>query len=104
LIKRYAEKENIDFLLSKGESNYNNKNLYSLKYLHNDEPIPDCIHFESQYLQLSTTKFYIHCKNNNNSNNCCLLRNGCYIIILNIVKKNKKIFVIGKKLKYIDNI
>ncbi|XP_046145939.1 uncharacterized protein LOC123989262 [Osmia bicornis bicornis] len=43
LIKRYAEKENIAFLLSKKESNYNNENLYSLKYLHNDGPIPDKI-------------------------------------------------------------
>lgn len=45
LIKRYAEKENIDFLLAKKEPNCNNENLYSLKYLHNDRPIPDCIHF-----------------------------------------------------------
>lgn len=51
LIKRYAEKENIDFLLSKKESNCNNENLYSLKYLHNDGPIPDYINFHSQYLQ-----------------------------------------------------
>lgn len=43
LIKRYKEKENIDFMLPRKEPNCNNEN--SLKYLHNDGPISDCIHF-----------------------------------------------------------
>lgn len=71
--------------------------------MHNDGPIsPDCINFQSQYLQLSTTKFNICCKNNNNY--YCLLKNGCYVVILNIVQNNKDIFVIGKKLTYVDNV
>lgn len=73
--------------------------------MHNNGPIsPDCINFQSQYLHLSTTKFNIDCKSNNNSNSCCLLRNGCYIVVLNIVKKNEGIFVIGKKLTYVNNV
>lgn len=105
LVKRYIEKDNIDFLLPK--SNYNNENLYSLKYLHDNGPLLSNfsdINFHSQSLQLSTTKLNIICKSNNDKNSCCLLRNGCFIVILNIVKQNEDIFVIGKKLRYKQNL
>jgi len=100
LMKRFSEQENFEFLLP--QSNYTNESLYSLKYLHNNGLIPDCINFQSQYLQLSTLKFNIHCKSNNNR--CYLLKNGCYVDILNIVQNKKNIFVIGKKLTYISNV
>lgn len=88
LIKRYSENENLNFLLPKPI--FNNQHLYSLKYLHNNGPIShDCGNVQSQYLQLSTEKFNINCKNNNNSNSCYLLKNGHYIVILNIVKQIK---------------
>jgi len=48
LIKRFSEQENFEFLLP--QSNYTNESLYSLKYLHNNGPISDCINFQSQYI------------------------------------------------------
>ncbi|XP_070171295.1 uncharacterized protein [Polyergus mexicanus] len=100
LIKRYSENENFNFLLPKPI--YNNQPLYSLKYVHINGPIShDCDNVQLQYLQLSTEKFNINCKNNNN---CCLLKNGHYIIILNIVKKYEDIFVIGKDCTYVKNL
>lgn len=101
LIKRYSENEN--FLLPK--PTYNNQHLYSLKYLHNNGPLSqDCGNVQSQYLQLLSEKLSINCKNDNNYNSCCLLKNGHYIVILNIVKKNEDIFVIGKKCTYVKNL
>lgn len=96
LIKRYYENENLNLLLP--ESMYNNQHLYSLKYLHNNgSKSDDCGNVQSQYLQLSTEKLNINCKNNN-YNSCCLLKNGHYIVILNIVKKMKIFLSLVKNL------
>lgn len=101
LIKRYDEIENCNFLLS--QHNSNNKTSYSCKYLHSDGPIPTNFDVQSQYLMISNEKFNINCKGYNN--NCCILKNDIYALkILNIVqKRNKEIFVIGNKLKYIKD-
>lgn len=103
LIKRCSEIDNSNFLLSQ-HNDYDNTS-YVCKYLHNNGPIPDNFNISitcNQYSMISNGKFTINCKDNNN---CCILKNNIYAIIVNIIqKRNKDIFIIGKKLKYIKDV
>lgn len=93
--------ENCNFLFV-GHDN-NNKTSYSCKYLHKNGPISDNVDVKSQYLMISNGKLNINCKGS--SNNCCLLKNGDYVLIVNIIQKtDKKIFLIGTKLKYVKDL
>jgi len=42
-------RENVEFWLP--QPNYTNESLYSLKYLHNNGPISDCIYAAYNYIQ-----------------------------------------------------
>lgn len=47
--------------------------------------------------------FTVNCKRF--SNNCCILKNNVCILVLNIIEDNNKdIFLIGKKLKYVEDV
>lgn len=100
LIRRYREIENHNVLRSEHDSN---NETYLYKYLHSNGPVSDNFDVHLQYQMMSNGKFNICCKGS--KNNCCLLKNGTCILILNIAQnKNKDMFIIGKKLKYIKDV
>jgi len=98
LIRRYSEIEKVYSLISK--NNINDNKLYLCKCLHNNGPVSDDVYnIKSQYLQLSSKQFEINC----NRDNCFFLKSDLCILILNIIENNNgDIYLIGRKLKYVE--
>lgn len=98
LANRYSEFNNFNMPIKKRK----NCNKVCFEKVHSNGPLINGYTFFSQYKILRTKTFMIHA--NSTNNNCILFKNGIIVSVLNLVTDNDTKFIIGKKLKVVQNL